>query len=619
MRAAIAYFLKLVVLWLLFFAIQRALFLAFGWRYASQAPTQEVLLGFRYGLAMDISMAGYLLLVPALITAVLLFAERNWLRAAMKGWMIAMIVLCALVSVADIGLFASWGTKVNRKALSYLIYPEEAMAAAGGAQILWPALAVLASAVLSVALLKRIRPRAPWHNRPLAARVAMAMLLPASCILAMRGGIQDYPIDKSWAYYSTHQVLNLAALNGPWNALEVLVVPAEYEVNPYTYLEPAKAEAIVSRAFVPGTDSTVHVLAVERPNIVLILLESWSGDVVGPIGGEPGVSPEFSKLCEHGLLFTNFYSTGFRTEQGLCAVLSGFPSQPKTTIIRQFGKFDRLPSLVRTLDSVGYNSRYTYSGDVTFANTRSYLHAMGFDVIHDESSIPGKQRTRWGAFDEDLFSFALEDMKGMHQPFINVVMTATSHEPFVAPVKSPFTGMSEPDRYRNTVHYTDEWLGWFMEQAKRQPWYRNTLFVIVPDHGHFLPLYRAQYASERHHIPLLLCGPALRSEWVGRTNATFGCHSDVSTTLLSQLGLLEHPDPWGKDLLNPSREHFAYWSFDDGFGIADAQRTLVWDNVGQRYLQQQGDTATSPAKSDLLLRGQAITQVLLDRYIGFNE
>ena len=619
MWAGIVYFLKLAVLWLLFFAIQRALFLAFGWHYTSQAATLEVLSSFRYGFAMDISMAGYLLLVPSLITAVLFFAERKWLRRVMNGWMITMLALCAFVSVADIGLFASWGTKVNRKALSYLVYPEEAIAAAGGAHVLWPTLAVLAITVLWFFMLERIRTNSPWGDGAVAARVAAAALLPASCILALRGGVQDYPIDKSWAYYSTHQVLNLAALNGPWNALEVLVVPAEYEFNPYTYLEPAKAEAIVSRAFAPAAEGTVHVLAIERPNIVLILLESWSGDVIAPLGGEQDVSPEFSKLCEQGSLFTNFYSTGFRTEQGLCAVLSGFPSQPKTTIIRQFGKFDRLPSLVHTLDSAGYNSRYTYSGDVSFANTRSYLHAMGFDVIHDESSIPGQHRTRWGAFDEDLFSFALEDLKRMQQPFINVVMTATSHEPFVAPVHSPFTGRSEPDRYRNTVHYTDQWLGWFMAQAKLQPWYANTLFVIVPDHGHFLPKYRAQYVAERHRIPLLLCGPALRNEWRGKTNTTYGCHSDVSTTLLAQMGLLQQPNPWGKDLLNPSQEHFAYWSFDDGFGIADAHRTLVWDNVGRRFLQQLGDTATSPAKAELLVRGQAITQVLLDRYIGFNE
>ncbi|MFZ1686944.1 MAG: sulfatase-like hydrolase/transferase [Flavobacteriales bacterium] len=618
MRAGLSYFLKLALLWLVFFAAQRALFLAFAWQYAGRAGIGEVALSFRYGFAMDLSMTGYLLLVPALLIAALLFIDRHWIRSLLKVWLLSMLVLCAAIVVADIGLFANWGTRLNRKALSYLVYPDEAMAAAEGASVLWPCVAMGIVVVVAMLVLRRIRSTAPWNTGVLWGRIVPAVLLPGLCILALRGGWQDYPINKSWAYYSSHQVLNLAAVNGPWNALEVLVVPAEYTTNPYTYLPTDKAEAVVAEAFSAKGDSVPHILNTRRPNIVFILLESWSGDIVAPIGGEPDVSPEFTALCGQGLLFTNFYSTGFRTEQGLCAVLSGFPSQPKTTIIRQFGKFDRLPSMVRTLDSVGYNSRYTYSGDVTFANTRSYLQAMGFDVIHDETSIPGKQRTRWGAFDEDLFGFAVFDMKKMREPFFDLVMTATSHEPFVAPVQSPFTGKRELDLYRNTVHYTDQWLGWFMEQAKSEPWYANTLFVIMPDHGHFLPKYRAQYAAERHHIPLLLLGPALRNDLRGTTNATFGCHSDVSTTLLEQLGLPFH-NPWGKDLLDPSRTQFAYWSFDDGFGIADNERKLVWDNVGQRYLQQLGDTISSRSKDDLLLRGKAITQVLLDRYIGFNE
>ncbi|MEO8069526.1 MAG: sulfatase-like hydrolase/transferase [Flavobacteriales bacterium] len=619
MRTALLHFLKLAILWLAFFAVQRALFLAFAWRYAGQSNAAEIALSFRYGFAMDLSMTGYVLVVPALLVSALLFIERRWIRAALRIWLILMFVLCSAIVVADIGLFASWGTRINHKALSYLIYPDEAMAAAEGASVLWPSIALAAALLLVLGVLRRIRSRTAWNNGPLWARGGAAVLLPGLCILALRGGWQDYPINKSWAYYSSKQVLNLAAVNGPWNALEVLVVPAEYTANPYTYVAKEKAEAIVSNAYASHSDSAVRVLNTARPNIVLILLESWSGDVTGPIGGETDVSPEFTRLCKDGLLFTNFYSTGFRTEQGLCAVLSGFPSQPKTTIIRQFGKFDRLPSLVRTLDSAGYNSRYTYSGDVTFANTRTYLQAMGFDVIHDETSIPGKHRTRWGAYDEDLFAFAVDDMKGMREPFFNLIMTATSHEPFIAPVQSPFTGKREPDLYRNTIHYTDQWLGWFMEQAKSQPWYANTLFVIMPDHGHYLPKYRAQYAAERHHIPLLLLGPALRADLHGTANNTFGCHSDVSTTLLAQLGRLKKQNPWGKNLLDMSRQQFAYWSFDDGFGIADSDRTLVWDNVGQRYLQQVGDTTASTRKEELLLRGKAITQVLLDRYIGFNQ
>lgn len=610
--------LRGAALWLGFFTVHRLLFLLFGHAFSFQASAGEWWQAFSNGFSMDLSAAGYMLALPALCWCIGMFVAGASLRKLAQWIQIVLLVLCSFVAVSDIGLFASWGTRINHKALSYLVYPDEAMAAAEGAPVLWPALAVLLVLGAALWVMGKSRLSEPAERSPLIARLSVVVLLPGLVFLAIRGGWQDYPISRSWAYFSDKQVLNLAAINGTWNVLDVLFTPAEYAKNPYTYLTPEDAQATVAEAYPPPSAPLQRVLATARPNIVLILLESWSGDVTAPIGGEPDVSPNFTRLCDDGLLFTNFYSTGFRTEQGLCAILSSFPSQPKTTIVRQFGKFDRLPSLVRALDSAGYNSRYTYSGDVQFANTRTYLQAMGFDVIHDETSIPGKQRTRWGAYDEDLFAFALEDMRNMQEPFVNVLMTATNHEPFVADVKSPFTGMREPERYRNTVHYTDQWMGWFLEKAKQEPWCRNTLFIIVPDHGHFLPLYRQPFEAGRHHIPLLLTGPALLPEMRGKRNTTFGSHSDIATTVLNQLGLLQRPVPWGHDLLGPG-PHFAYWSFDDGFGIASEKRTLVWDNVAQRYLEQLGDTLVSSDKSAQLARGQAITQVLLDRYMGFNE
>lgn len=610
--------IRCVAIWLGFFCVHRLLFLLFGHTYSFHASAGEWWLAFTHGLPMDVSAAGYMLALPLLCWCIAMFAAGPFLRRSAHWLQVILLVLCSLVAISDMGLFASWGTRINHKALSYLVYPDEAMAAAGGAPVLWPSLAVLMVLVGAWWVLAKSRLDEPVTQVPAMGRLPAIILLPGLVFLAIRGGWQDYPISRSWAYFSDKQVLNIAAVNGTWNLLDVLFTPAEYTTNPYAYLGPAQAEANVANAYpVPGRPAQ-QVLTAARPNIVIILLESWSGDVTAPIGGEPEVSPNFTKLCNDGLLFTNFYSTGFRTEQGLCAVLSSFPSQPKTTIVRQFGKFDQLPSLVRTLDSAGYNSRYTYSGDVAFANTRTYLQAMGFDVIHDETTIPGTQRTRWGAYDEDLFAFALNDMRGMQQPFVNVLMTATNHEPFLANVESPFTGKREPDRYRNTVHYTDRWLGWFMERAKGEDWYANTLFVIVPDHGHFLPLYRQPFEAARHHIPLLLSGPVLSPEVRGTRNATFGCHSDIATTLLNQLGLLQRPIPWGHDLFGPG-PHFAYWSFDDGFGIATEARTLVWDNVAGQYVEQVGDTLESPDKSAQLIQGQAITQVLLDRYIGFNQ
>jgi phosphoglycerol transferase MdoB-like AlkP superfamily enzyme len=522
------------------------------------------------------------------------------------------------VAVADIGLFEAWGTKLDRKAISYLAYPKEAMATMTPLRLVLSLLFIVLESWVAIILLKRIDHHRDLRAGTLGGRIGAAVLLPALCVLAARGGPQDLPIDKSWSWYSRHPALNLAALNGMWNLMEIGVEPAELENNPYVVLPAEEAQRIFASLHPKGNGPAQRIAKTERPNVLLIMLESWSADIIEPLGGDSGVAPQFTRACTDGILFTGMRSTGFRTEQGLCALLSAFPSQPKTTIIRKFGKFDQLPSVVKDLGAAGYSTRYYYAGDVSFANTRAYLAAMGFDVIHDEHSFAIKQRTRWGAFDEELFDFHLRDAVTAKEPFFQIIMTSTSHEPFNAPVHEGFDGPSEPMMYKNTVHYTDRSLGAFLDAAKQQPWYANTLIVICADHGHYMPRNLQHHSEARHRIPFLITGGALRDELRGTTNATYGSHVDFAATILGQLGLPHDRFDWSRDLYDPSVPHSAFWTFNDGFGLADSVQTVVFDETGQQVIELR-DSARTADEQRLLRDGKAQLQVLIDRYMAFDQ
>ncbi len=612
------WFLLMALWWMGLFLTERILFLFFAHNKLHGIGWQAFVGCQIHGLPMDLSTTGYILLLSALLCVPLLFREVAWIRRTIFLSTAVVLVVTAIITSVDIGLFEAWGSRIDRKAISYLAFPKEAIASIS---VKW-LLTLIAIALLQIALfgwlLMRIDHRRSFTSGPLAARIASAVLLPALCGIAARGGLQDLPIEKSWSYFSRHTVLNLAALNGLWNTLELAAQPADLERNLYVAMPTAEADRIFHVQHPPGAGSSRSILKIARPNILLIMLESWTADVIEPLGGDSGVTPQFTRLCKDGLLFDHFYSTGFRTEQGLCALISAFPSQPTTTIIRNYGKFDRLPSLVGVLGSAGYRSTYFYAGDVAFANTRAYLEAMGFDKVHDENSFPIRQRTRWGAFDEELFGFHLRESSTQQQPFFNIIMTATSHEPFDAPVHEGFDGRSDPQLYRNTVHYTDRCLGAFLDEAKKEEWYANTLILIVADHGHYLPHYRDQSSAARHRIPFLIAGGALRDELRGTTDSTFACHVDVPATLLSQLGLDHRAFDWSHDLFDPSVPHSAFWTFNDGFGIADSSQCVVFDEAGQRILEP-GDSARMADQGRLLTIGKAHLQVLIDRYIGFNQ
>jgi len=619
MRAFLRYLLVLVLFWVGFFLLQQACFLFFHPGALKGIGSAAVRYSFQRALPMDLAAACYLTLPVTLLCVPLLFREVRWLQQVIITFLGISVVLTAFINVCDIGFFHAWGTKINHKALSYLVYPEEAMGAATGEPIAQLLVVMLAQCALGFFVLSRIDHRRSLITRSLWQQILVPLLVPCLLLIGMRGGPQDDPINRSWSYHTVHPVLNLGALNGTWNMIVLLAEPPEFDKNPYAFMTREEAGARFAEKHTPGDGPRRAILNTARPNVVMIVLESWTADVVGVLDGDSGVTPGFDRLATEGLLFTNFFSTGFRTEQGLCALISGFPSQPKTTIIRQYGKFDRLPSVVNLLDSAGYRSAYYYAGDAVFANTRSYLEAMGFDVVYDEHSFPIKQRTRWGAYDEELFAFHLRDAHGATEPFFHTVMTSTSHEPFDALVDEGFPGKDQPQMYRNSVHYTDRTLADFVHACKTQPWYQRTLFIIVADHGHFLPQSRGNFSAERHRIPFLLLGGALKPELRGTRDATFGSHVDLTATLLGQLEL-DHPRyVWSKDLFQADAPHFAFWTFDDGFGIADARQTQVYDNLSGLLLQRRDSAASVDSDRNQLRDGQALEQILLDQYITLSQ
>ncbi|MBK9177507.1 MAG: LTA synthase family protein [Flavobacteriales bacterium] len=619
MRALPAYLAKIIFCWMLLFTAQQACFVFIDAQRLAGIAGAEILTAFKRALPMNLAAACYLTLPVGLLGLVRLFTDRAWPVRIARWWLAVAVVLTCFIHVSDIALFRAWGTKVNHKALSYLVYPEEALAAAGGAHPAQLVVIMLAQTALMGFLLTRIDHARSLRSASIWQRSLAPVVVPGLLLLGMRGGVQDYPIDRSWSYHSVHPVLNLSAMNGVWNVIVLLAEPPAVTANPYAYMPQAEAERIFSELHAEGDGERDSILSVDRPNVLLVMLESWSADVVGVLGGDSGVTPGFDRLAKEGLLLTNFYSTGFRTEQGLCGMISGFPSQPKTTIIRQYGKFDRLPSLVNVLDSAGYRSTYWYAGDATFANTRSYLETMGFDVIHDENSFPIKQRTEWGAYDEELFAFHLRSARDEPEPFFHAIMTSTSHEPFDAPVDEGFPGNSDAQRYRNSVHYTDRTLADFITACKAQPWYDRTLILIVADHGHYLPHNRGSHTAERHRIPFLITGGALKQALRGTRRSTFGGHVDLPASLLGQLGLPADRFEWSKDLFRTGHHQFAYWTFDDGFGIADDRQSLVFDNLGQRVLQLRDLSVPEKVNAELTRNGQALEQVLLDRYISLSQ
>ena len=272
----------------------------------------------------------------------------------------------------------------------------------------------------------------------------------------------------------------------------------------------------------------------------------------------------------------------------MVAVHSGFPAQSTQSVIKDAGKASRLPSLPDALRMAGYSTAFYYGGDLDFANMRAYLISMGFNRFISQDDFPRSLRTtKWGIHDEHLFERLLSDLDTTTAPFFKTFFTLSSHEPFEIPVEPAFPGVGEENMFLSSIHYTDSCLGTFLERARQRPWYANTLFILVSDHGHRMPGNNAYYEEDRFRIPMLWLGDALDSIGVVES---YGSQTDVAATLLAQLSIEHSQFTFSRDLLASYSPPFAYYAFNDGFGFVAPGQKLIWDHVGEMPIVDKADS-----------------------------
>lgn len=614
-------FFRHYLFWLLVFFIQRLTFVLYYSGLFSQVEFARVLESFWQGLQLDLSLTGYFAILPFLLLIVQYFSRRSFFKGFMKWYTWILVILTILISGGDLGIYENWGVKLNFRAIMMLAHPAETLETIKSAPLLWLALIMILQGGLCWVLYKLLITRIDVHHfryyNLKSVRFLLAiLLLTGIIIISIRGGVQQIPVNESTAYFCSLPAANHAAVNTTWHLAKSFMKNSSHgQTNIYSYLPQTEAEELVQQLYKkPANDSSISVLKEATPNIVFIQLESFTADVVKELGGDSSVTPVLSRLIKEGILFTNIYSSGVRTDQGIIALLSGFPAQPQTSIIYQPDKIEHLPFLSLELKKKGYQNYFYYGGELSFGRFNTIAYHAGFDRIIGEKDFSDTSYfSKWGADDRSLFEKLNTDSKTSQQPFFSYVITSSSHEPFAVPMETVFTGNSLGDKFRNACYFTDQSLGAFIDWVKNEEWYKHTLFVLVADHGHHLPRFRKFDEPARYHIPLIFFGEALKEQYRGVKINTMGSQTDVAATLVSQLALNTSVFKWSNDLLAPQRQQFAFYTFDDGFGWLTPGDTIIYDNRAQQLLHNNGAINTNSR----LTSGKAYMQMLYDAFLKY--
>ena len=587
-------------------ALQKPLFLAWYAERAAESSAAELLAVSWHGLLLDSTTAAYITAIPwlmMLITVWIGIPERI-VQRSLKIYFGIMAFLSSLIVAVDLGLFRHWDFRLDSTIIPYLRTPKEAAASVTWGD-LWPTMLLF---VVYGALLYIVwRPIAKLyrtHKESLIKRMqsTLVMLFAGGLVfLAIRGGLDTAPANVSKVYFSENMFLNQAATNPIFSFLSS-AARSERKDSDYRYYSDEECAEIFSQdaGNTSITGSSTSLFKHKRPNVVLVMLESLGRTVVDEVVDGRAVAPNLQRIKSEGIWFENMLANSYRTDRGTVAVMSGYPAHPVVSVMKYPQKAHTLPAIARSLRNEGYATSFMYGGDANFTNTISYLYGTGVERITDKAQMSFDAPTnKWGYADDVVCPYFADEVLALSEqgkPFFATLLTLSSHEPFDVPY-SAFE-----DKILNSVAYTDEAVGAMIDKWRQSPAWDNMVVILIADHGMPYPASLTTGALERQRIPMIWTGGALNQS--AMQVDTYASQADLAATLLAQLGI-DHSDfLFSRDIFDTSQSHSAFWTWNNAFGLINADGHLIYNLTGNNVIDESGTT------TDFERRGKAIVQTI---------
>lgn len=627
----IIWFVKTYATFVVLFVLQKPLFLFLEKGSATQ-PVDNIFTELPaviwHGLPLDLSMAGYLSVIPGLLSIAVVWLKRDLVKPIMNIYFIIASLFITCSFVLNASLYPYWKYPLDSTPLFYFFTsPADAIASVSIWQVI---LSVIILIALTVGVWFTLRMRGEKRqrysrygyryggfgsgkrnrfddfDRHRGRTSIILLLLTGLLFLPIRGGITVSTMNTGQAYYSQNAYLNHSAVNPLFSLLESITHQEDF-ASQYRFMKDKEADKIFATMTSTSDENTYPLLNEATfkkgtPDILIVIMESFASDIMPSMGSYKDVAVCLDSIAQQSILFTRFYANSFRTDRGMVSILSGYPAQPTTSIMRYPRKTSQLPSIARNLAKYkNYKTTYYYGGDADFCNMRSYLVSQGYQHIISDANFPIEDKlSKWGVPDHIVAARMMEDIKAQQnekRPMLRIFQTSSSHEPFEVPYHRL------KDKRLNAFAYTDSVMGAIVREYRKLPRWKNTLIVFVPDHVGGYKENLNDHDRSRYQIPLILAGGAIsRPMKVG----IIGSQHDIAATLLGQLGVEHREFTFSKNMMSDATPKFAFFAVNDAFGIVSEENSLIYDNRGKRIVYDKGE------KGFNLKRGQAYLQKLYD-------
>ena len=572
MKNRYKYILSLFLLLIGVFLVGKIVFMLYNQSIES-LTVGKMFFAWLHGLPLDIRTTAIALLVPTLCS----LSTRNT-RFILIPYFILLAIVIGIIIMADTIMYEFWEFKLSSVVLSYAASPEGTTNSVSVSFLVVRLFAMLAFILLVAVPAIWITPKRFNRN----GKTGIILPIALACL----------PVDVSSCYHEGSLFQSHAATNPIYR-----FATSFFDDKHYDSLNEEVCDNYFQQLYPTLSDEnmTDTLLNTDRPNVLVVMVESFGGKFVEELGGIPNVAPELSRLIPEGIFWDQYYSNSFRTDRGTVCTFSGTISYPTVSPMKQVELHDQLPSLARSFHNAGYKTGYLYGGAMTNMGKRQYLSDMGFESLMDDTFFTEDEiNSSWGAND------STSAMKTYHviaetdtaSRWFMGYQTLSSHEPWVVPYHRL------EDKRLNAFAYTDHCLGQLVDSLRTLPAWENMLVIIIPDHGF---LYEQTYDDpEFFHSPMLWLGGAVKEP---KCIHTLMNQSDIAATLLAQMGLKHEEYPYSRNILSADYKPFVYCSYPAGFLFKEETGETLFDLSARMPIP-----VGKPTDAERLTKGQAILQ-----------
>lgn len=550
------------------------------------------------GVRADLIILGYFILIPLLFAPALAHRKTAvfWKRFT-ATWTVIALAFIIFMELSTPQFIMQFDVRPNRLFVEYLSYPAEVIATLWNGFRIAVLLGLCGTAVIAFAVFKLICAASTqtrmWSSKKMLLVWPVLVLL---VLVQIRSTTAHRPANTALFALTGDSMVNSLVINSPWSVLDAVYsmrkeansseiygrLPRE-EVLASVKAAPWLKDSKFTSADIPTLHSQQAAVVRKKPlNLVIVLEESLGATFVESLGGLP-VTPELERLKDEGWWFEQLYATGTRSVRGIEAVVAGFPPTPARSVVKLSLAQQNFYTLALGLGKQGFHTEFVYGGEAHFDNMRGFFTGNGFQKVVDRRDMKPVFEGSWGASDEDLFDKSLERLSILHaqgKPFFSLIFSSSNHEPFEFPDGKISLHDSTKQTVNNAVKYADFALGKFIARAKTQPYWKDTIFLIVADHDNRV-YGNSLVPIKKFHIPGLILGADMKPKRI----KPIASQIDLAPTLLSLLGVSSDHPMIGRDFATDSdTPGRALIQFDNYFAWLDDQSVTILRPGGKPLL-----------------------------------